>query len=109
MEVKDVFGWHKIDEKGLLFVREKLASFESMTWSEILVKAKKQNHAVAISLICKEARKRLEETCMADVDELTSLHLAGKQRVWGILREGVLSLLWWDPEHIICPSLLKHT
>jgi hypothetical protein len=56
-----------------------------------------------------EARRRLIQLKLEDIDELLSLRLSGKQRVWGILSEGVAALLWWDPDHRICPSRLKHT
>jgi len=41
-----------------------------------------------------------------NTDALVSLRLSGKERVWGILQENALLLLWWDPGHEICPSIL---
>lgn len=35
--------------------------------------------------------------------------ITAKERVWGLLVEDVFYLLWWDPEHEVCPSHLKHT
>lgn len=110
MEVVHPFGWHTLDADELQFVREKLKEFESMTWSQILVVAKKQNHSVSIDDLIKEAQKRLTEINLDDLDQLYSLHLSGKKRVWGyIVDQGVMNLLWWDPEHVICPSTKKHT
>ena len=37
--------------------------------------------------------------------DMHSLRLSGQERVWGILDQGVLSVLWWDPDHAVCPSL----
>ncbi len=74
-----------------------------MTWAELL--GGKQNHNVSVSDLCKAARQRLEEIGQDDIDELLSLRLSGKERVWGILSEGVCTLLWWDPEHQVCPSV----
>ena len=101
MEVVDPFGWHNLNANELQFVREKLKEFESMTWSQILVVAKKQNHSVSIDDLIKEAQKRLTEINLDDLDQLYSLHLSGKKRVWGyIVDQGVMNLLCWDPEHV---------
>jgi hypothetical protein len=106
MEMCDPFGWHALDAPLLAEVREKLRYFESMTLSEILGR---NNHLVPVSQLCKDARDRLAQLRLDDLEELLSLHLTGIKRVWGILEHNVVILLWWDPEHRICPSLKKHT
>ena len=80
-----------------------------MTWDQILVKGKKSHHLVEITKLCKAAQDYLAETSIEDIDEVLSLRLSGTERIWGILDRGVVELLWWDPKHEICPSLLKHT
>jgi len=109
MEFCDPFGWHILDAKSIDAIREKLANFETMTWKEILLDAKKQNHTVSVGDLIKEAQDRLLEIFSEQLDELTCLHLTGKERVWGKIDEGVMELLWWDPEHQVCPSYKKHT
>jgi hypothetical protein len=104
MEFVDPYGWHKVDATLLQQIRQRLSNFESMTWNEILVKAKKYNHTVSVDTICSDAQKRLRDIRCADVDELVSLRLSAVERVWGILQEGVLIVLWWDPTHQVCPS-----
>lgn len=104
IELAEPYGWTTVSATTLLFIREKLANFETMTWSEILVKAKKQNHSIRVSDISAEAQLRLEEKGLA-LDEVVSLRLTGKERVFGYLESGVLVLLWWDPNHEVCPSL----
>jgi hypothetical protein len=105
MEFADPFGWHTVTANELSHIRQKLSNFESMTWNEILVKAKKNNHSVAVDALCAMAQKRLRDIHYGDLDELVSLRLGSIERVWGILQEGVLIILWWDPEHRVCPSL----
>ena len=83
-----------------------LRPYETMTWAEI---EGRRDHFIDRSTIIGDAQKRLETIRHDDVDELFSLHLGGKPRVWGIRDGSVLRLLWWDPEHQICPSHLKHT
>jgi hypothetical protein len=109
MDFVDPYGWHRMDAIGLQTIRSKLTHFESMTWSDILIKAKKQNHSIPISDLCSDARKRLKEIHCDYVEELLSLHLSGTERIWGIWNEGVVTILWWDPKHKVCPSILKHT
>jgi hypothetical protein len=105
IELVGPYGWHSISGETLLYVREKLAHFETMTWSEILVTGKKRNHSIKVSAITAAARERLEAIGLA-LDEVVSLRLAGKERVFGYLDNGVLVLLWWDPNHQVCPSTL---
>ncbi len=109
MELADPYGWQKLTIEEARQVIKRLGHFESMTWNEILVGANKQNHSVSIDDLSKEARSRLEELQLDDLDELLSLRISGEERVWGILQEGVVLVLWWDPKHQVCPSLKKHT
>jgi len=109
MEFCDPHGWHVLDVVTIHEIREKLKHFETMTWAQILVEAKKRNHTVSVADLESSAKKRLKDSGQSDVEEVVSLHLTGSQRIWGILREGVLHLLWWDPNHSVCKSILKHT
>jgi hypothetical protein len=58
MELVDPYGWHLIDGQTLLYIREKLAYFKTMTWREILVRAKKQNHSISVGDLSPEAQQR---------------------------------------------------
>jgi hypothetical protein len=96
-------------EDKITLIREKLQEFESMTWSEILIVSKKQNHQIDVSELCQSAQDYLREMSLEDIDQVLSLRLGGKERVWGIFTNGVVELLWWDPDHKICPSPLRNT
>ena len=109
LEMLDPFGWRKVSADVLSDVRRRLSDFERMTWREILVSGGKQNHRIGIHQLCPAARARLEEINQADIDHLISLRVTGKARVWGILESNVLNVLWWDPDHQVCPSIKKHT
>ncbi|MEO6195693.1 MAG: hypothetical protein ABIS20_21945 [Thermoanaerobaculia bacterium] len=104
MDLVDPYGWHAVSAETLLSIREKLAHFETMTWNEILVTGKKRNHSIRVAAIASEAQQHLEEMGIA-LDEVISLRLSGAERVFGYLDNGVLVLLWWDPDHQVCPSL----
>jgi hypothetical protein len=105
-----LLGWHEVTGEVLHSVRERLGHFETMTWREILVQGKKQNHAVKINRICSEAQGKLSEIVGAlDIDQVVSLRVSATERIWGIPDGSTLKILWWDPAHTICPSLLKNT
>ncbi|HEV2720913.1 MAG TPA: hypothetical protein VG323_12905 [Thermoanaerobaculia bacterium] len=103
------FGWHELEAAKLLEIRAKLANFESMTWNDIIVGAKKRNHTISVDQLCKDAQHQLASLNLYDIDEVVSLHLTGTERVWGYREGAVLHVLWWDPDHQIRPSLPKHT
>ncbi len=105
MEQVGPFGWGVLQRDKILEIAGKLAEFEKLTWHEILVISKKRNHSVLVSKLCSEARKRLAAILQDDIDEIVSLRLSGKERVWGIRQAGVFKVLWWDPKHQVCPSL----
>ena len=109
IETVDPFGWHKITAEKLIEIKDKIRNFESMTWADILVSAKKNNHSIPIDDLCKTAKERIKDLQLDDIDQLVSLRLSGTERIWGVLQDGVMLLLWWDPDHQVCPSPLKFT
>lgn len=101
------FGWSKIPHKELWDnIIKKLGEFETMTWAEI---KGPNNHFISIDKCDKKAQKRLKDIDQDDVDQLFSLRLMGKYRVFGIMEGAKLKILWCDPDHLVCPSKLKHT
>jgi hypothetical protein len=101
------WGWNNIRAED--FKNEfipKIRNFESNTWAQILGD---KSHEVLISEIDKAAQKRLTDLKLLDIETLVSLRLAGKKRVWGIRNAAVFKILWWDPEHEVYPSVLRHT
>ena len=106
MDARSDWCWSKINGAKLLEVVQRLGAFEKMTWTEI---ERGGSHQVEKHRLCKAARDRLLTIQQDDVDELFSLRLTGTNRIWGIRVEGTLRILWWDPEHKVCPSPKKHT
>jgi hypothetical protein len=64
---------------------------------------------IPVHKLCAAARKRLTEVELDDLDELWELRPQGKERIWGVLDGNVFYVLWWDPEHQVCPAPKKHT
>ncbi len=89
----------------------KLKDFESMTWHEIIAATKKSrgnlHHSIPKTSLHKDARDRLEQLNQDDIDKLFSLRLQGAHRIFGIKDGRVLKLLWFDPNHEVCPCKKK--
>jgi hypothetical protein len=101
----DPYGWHELTSDKLSYIRQKLIQFEAKDWNQIFVIEKKHNHSVpVIEFDCPKAKKWMREN-LPDQDELWTLRLSGPERIWGVFREGVFHVLFWDPAHQICPSL----
>lgn len=85
-----------------------LKAREDSTWQSIEnathgKKGKSNSHHVAIGNLCSEAQKRLKEMKLDDIDEIYSLRLEGKLRIYGIRKYNYLKILWIDPYHEIYP------
>lgn len=89
-----------IDSGTLQYVIEQLTKFETMLWGDI---EGKRHHSIKLDEICPEARSRLRELKLDDIEEVFSLRIGNKPRIIGIRAHTVLRLLWWDPEHQVCP------
>ena len=79
-----------------------------MTWEDILQakhgkQGKSSNHNVDVASLLKEARDRLEELKLTDIDYLFSLRIKGTTRIYGIRNFDVLDIIWVDNNHEIYP------
>lgn len=101
------WGWSKVEIK-LLFqeIIPKLQNYETMTWGQI---EGKESHFIDVDKCSKEAQKRLEELELEDLEELFSLRIGSRKRIWGRLKSSIFQILWWDPEHQVYPVKKKRT
>ncbi|MDL2224641.1 hypothetical protein LJC20_00310 [Eubacteriales bacterium OttesenSCG-928-M02] len=83
-----------------------LKSFEGMRICDIFQTG---SHRIPVSRISKEAQERLIHRSLEAIDSLYSFRITGEKRVWSILIENVVFILWIDPEHEVCPVNKKHT
>lgn len=102
------FGWHVTDTK-LVFddVIPKLKSFETMTWAQI--DGPSGSHFISFDSLCKAAQDRLKHLQRQDIEQMFSLRLTGPKRIYGVREGATLEIIWWDPDHQICPSEKKGT
>ena len=84
----------------------KLIEFEKMTWESIEMavhgkKGKTKSHFVKVENLIKEARDRLDEIGLGDIDQIFSLRLEGEIRLYGPRKLNYMEIIWVDPEHEI--------
>ena len=87
-------------------LRKALLNRESMTWAELANQVGgpnrgTNNHHVPVSKIRSEAQELLKKSSLDDLDEIYSLRIKGKERLYGIIQDYVLYILWYDPKHEI--------
>ena len=85
-----------------------LLSLERMTWSDIKKathdQGKSKSHPIPINELNREAQARLRELHLSDeYNEIFSLRLNNKYRIFGFLDRGTLEILWFDPNHEVVP------
>lgn len=105
-KIEDVICRNVFFEK----IYPKLKDLESNTWDEIRLQThrgkggmKSNNHLVQVGKLCEKARKRLVDLKLDDNDELYSLRLEGKIRIYGIRKENYLDIIWVDLNHEVYP------
>lgn len=81
----------------------KLRHYESMTWNAI-EQNRKRDHSVPVHRMITQAQARLRHLKLDDQEDLFRFRLDGESRVWGVRDGRVFRILWWDPNHSICPS-----
>lgn len=91
----------------------RLRALETQTWSEILVRDKKQNHSLDLNDSNRVVQDRLI-TRYIEAESLISLRVTGTHRLYGYMTGRVFNILWYDDEHgdnskCVCRSHLKHT
>ena len=106
MDFDGRWGWVTFKPVHLQKLLARLLECQKLTWQELRGSG---SHCVSLNLITNDARKRLEFLQCDDIEELYSLRLTSKERIWGIKDGAIFWLLWWDPNHEICPCDKKNT
>lgn len=100
----------KIHDDFIEVILPELISIERLTWHEIMSASKggyhskgSKSHHVDVESLTREAQERLQYLHIYE-DQLFSLRISGTKRLWGIIDSGTFNILWYDPDHKLCPS-----
>lgn len=107
------FSQEHIGEQIWTEILPRLKALETQTWSEILLRDKKQNHSLDMNDLNKVAQDRLASKYI-EAESLISLRVKGNRRLYGYMIGRVFNVLWYDDDHgdndrCVCRSHLKHT
>ncbi len=98
--------WTGLAAEKHLEVIARLAGFETLHPHEV---RESGSHPVALNELSPAAMRRLQEIEQDDLDTLMSFRLTNTDRVWCVQDGSVMRVLWWDPNHEVCPSLKRNT
>lgn len=97
------WGWDEVTAEDLALVHTMMVNFETMRMGEILG-AQKQSKSIPTENLPAAALSRLSQIGRDDETGLVELRLGGAQRLWGLRRDSLIYVLWWDPDHTVFPS-----
>lgn len=101
------FAWTELnDPVAHKSVIEKFADFETMDEASLGANG---CHFIDVTDLSKAAQDRLVAIKLDDLDQLYSMRISGKVRVHCVHRPRYMRVLWYDPEHNVCPSQKKNT
>jgi hypothetical protein len=86
---------------------ERLRAFEGMNASAL--KGAGSLHPVPMHKMSREAKDRLKQMQLDDLDGLHSFHVTGSCRFWCMKHLNIFCLLWWDRDHRVYPTPKSHT
>jgi len=95
------FSWLRLEDPAeFKEVIDRLSAFEPMNEEQL---SEQGCHFITLDKLSKDAQDRLAKIKLDDLDELYSLRITGRKRVFGIHRGHYMRVLWWDPQHNACP------
>ncbi|OLT12947.1 hypothetical protein BJF79_03340 [Actinomadura sp. CNU-125] len=106
--------WHwRVDRSTSAMLVRFLSDMERLTWREIWdqrthsKRRDSQKHKwIPVTSLVKTAQDRLAELRLDEFEEMFRFRVGNMGRLWGVLSEEsprVFYVIWWDPEHKICP------
>lgn len=86
---------------------ERLRAFERMNVAQL--RNAQSYHSTPTANLAKNAKDRLEQLRLDDIDTLYSFRITQTCRLWCIKHENIMSVLWWDKSHEVYIVNKKHT
>src|ERR1700722_2116067 len=81
MDLDGPWGWNKFDSSQIQQVLQKIFESQKLTWQDL---RNNGSHFVDREDLCSEAQKKLVQIQKEDLDQLFSLRLTGRKRIWCI-------------------------
>jgi hypothetical protein len=106
MDMEGHWGCGHLQGLQIQKVLQRIFECQKLTWQEL---QQTKSHLVNVADLVPEAQKRLDKIKKDDLDQLYSLRLSGRERIWGIKEGNIFWLFCWDPGHEVCLSHKKHT
>jgi hypothetical protein len=105
------FSWESITDVELARVIRVLHEMDKLRWDAATGDGTGQIKRIPVRNLSPIAQVRLRAIRRDDEDELYEIRFGNKPRLWGIRGKStsVFHILWWDPEHQVCPSKLRNT
>ena len=92
-----------------------LESISRKTWKECLAetvmsgrKKRPRNHDQHVSTLSVDAQKRIQALPSAE-ERVFRFRLSGETRLWGFRSGDLFRVLWYDPDHAVCPVEKRNT
>lgn len=101
------FAWSNLTNGDeFMAVIQKLTDIEPMSEND---QQSKGCHFIQVEKLSRPAQDRLQVLQLDDLDEIYSIRLSGRGRVFCVHRPEYMRVLWFDPNHEVCPSIKKYT
>lgn len=108
------WSWPDGPEAALLLTF--LCDVSASTWDEIRAQQTggrnrhKKHHSQSFDSVVPAAQQRIADRRLDETfEEFFRFRLSGEQRLWGFQVGGVFYVLWWDRNHEVTPTALRHT
>ena len=103
------YAWNSISSSDLARLIDVFREVDKKRWSAVMGEGMGEIKSIPRTSLCAAAQRRLETIKRDDESWLHEIRLGNKPRVWGIRDDNVFHVLWWDPEHDVCPAELRNT
>jgi hypothetical protein len=100
------WAWPQVPNDSLKRIMHKLPEFEKAYYDSGL---KDVRSIVSTADLAQSAKQRLKDLQRDDIETLFGWHVSGKERLWCAEYDGMMCVLWWDPDHEVYPVSLKNT
>jgi hypothetical protein len=107
MDYGGAWSFAGLSEEDVKLIATRCKAFESLKLGEFL--GLPGTKPIPWESMIQAARERSNEIELDHFDGLWELRLGSEGRLWGLLDGHCFYVVWWDPDHQICPSPKKHT